>query len=126
MKKVSVSLTEDHLVVIDERHETDQAGSRSEAVRQIIDEYEQLQGECEELRTESETLRTRLEQREDRINDLEEQLAHRSQIEEKIEGLPDKIRDEETYTEKRQRMLDQASPWERMKWKVTGVPVDPE
>ena len=124
MKKISISLTEDHLEVVDERQDEDDGGSRSEAVRQIIDEYDRLRSECEDLRTKAEDLHTRLEQREDRIDDLEEQLARRSQLEQKIEDLPDKIRDKETYQERRQRLIDQASPLQRLRWKVTGVPVN--
>jgi chromosome segregation ATPase len=70
------------------------------------------------------TSATRLENREDRIDELEEQLARRSQLEEKVESLPDKIHDRESYQERRQRMLDRASLAQRVKWKVTGVPVD--
>ena len=66
----------------------------------------------------------RLEAREDRIEELESQLRKRSQIEDKIEGLPDKIRNAETYTERRQRKLDRASLPQRLKWKLTGVPVE--
>ena len=124
MKKISISLTEDHLEVVDERQDEDDAGSRSEAVRQIIDEYGRLRSECEDLRTEAEDLHARLEQREDRIDDLEEQLARRSQLEQEIEDLPDKIRDEQTYQERRQRLIDQASLLQRLRWKVTGVSVN--
>lgn len=69
-------------------------------------------------------LRDRLDAREDRIEELEDQLRKRSNIEDKIEDLPDKIRDTDTYTERRQRKLDRASLPTRLKWKVTGVPVD--
>jgi septal ring factor EnvC (AmiA/AmiB activator) len=76
---------------------------------------------------EYEELEEQLAAREERIEDLEEQLRRRSQIEEKIDelrDLPDIVREQETYTERRRRMLDQASVVQRMKWKVTGVPVD--
>ena len=69
-------------------------------------------------------LAERLDAREDRIEELESQLRKRSQIEDKIEDLPDKIRNAETYTERRQRKLDRASLPQRLKWKLTGVPVD--
>jgi DNA repair ATPase RecN len=124
--------------------EADERGfdSRSSYLREIIhrrDEADELQKEhqqeLEELRDEHETeieelnqelaaVQNRLESRETRIEELEQQLARRSQIEEKIESLPDKIRDRESYQERRQRMLDQASLAQRLKWKVTGVPVD--
>jgi Arc/MetJ-type ribon-helix-helix transcriptional regulator len=56
--------------------------STSEYVRRLIRqgrEYDDLQD--------------RLDTREARIDELEEQLARRSQIEDKIENLPDKIRE---------------------------------
>ena len=87
--------------------------SRSEYIRGILDDRHRV-GNLED----------RLETRNDRIDELERRLAERSQIEEKIEDLPDKIRDGQTYQERRQKMLDQASFTERLTWKVTGVPVD--
>lgn len=63
-------------------------------------------------------------QRQNRVDELETQLSERSRVEEKIEELPDKIRDVGTYQERRQRMLDRASLAQRLRWKVTGVPVD--
>jgi len=45
-------------------------------------------------------------------------------VEEKIEDLPDKIRDTETYQERRQRALDRASFTERLRWKITSVPTE--
>lgn len=70
--------------------------------------------------------REQLEQREKRIEQLEDQLTRRSQIESKIEDLPDKIRERETYQERRQRKIDEASFSQRLKWRFTGVPVDTE
>jgi predicted DNA-binding protein len=87
--------------------------SVSEYVRELIEqgrEYDELE--------------ERLTSKEQRISDLEEQLAKRSQIQQEIEDLPDKIRDTETYSERRRRLLDEASLTQRLKWKVTGVPVD--
>lgn len=95
MKKVSVSLTERHVERLEERQEEGEAGSRSEAVRQILDEHSDLHTECEELRTECEQLRERLESREDRIDELEEQLARRSQVEEKVDILAKRVEDRE-------------------------------
>jgi predicted DNA-binding protein len=87
--------------------------SVSEYVRELIEqgrEYDELE--------------ERLTSKEQRISDLEEQLAKRSQIQQEIEDLPDKIRDTETYSERRRRLLDEASLTQRLKWKVTGVPVE--
>ena len=87
--------------------------SVSEYVRELIEqgrEYDELAD--------------RLDSREQRIDELESQLRKRSNIEEKIEDLPDKIRGNETYNEKRQRKLDRATPIQRLKWRITGVPID--
>lgn len=94
--------------------------SVSEHVRTLLErgrEYDRLQAEADRLED-------RLAAKEDRIAELEEQLARRSEIEEKIEALPDKVRGAQTYQERRQRLLDEASLAERLKWKVTGVPVN--
>lgn len=102
------------------------------------DLIESLEGEAEEYGVsfsayvrelledgrEYDDLQDRLESREDRIEELERQLSRRSQIETKIEDLPDKIRDMDSYQERRQRLLDRATLSQRLKWKVTGVPVD--
>jgi chromosome segregation ATPase len=65
MKKVSVSVRERHVDLLEERPEE----SRSEALRAVLDEYEDLRTECEELRTRCERLenekQTLLEQREE-------------------------------------------------------------
>jgi len=125
MKKVSVSLEPSHVDALDERQDEDGVDSRSAALRDILDEYEDLRTKYEGVRTECEELRTRLENREQRIDDLEEQLARRSQIEEKVDVLAKRVEDSQlTYAERRQRMIDEASLAQRLRWKVTGVPVD--
>jgi predicted transcriptional regulator len=58
--------------------------TRSEYVRQIL--RERHEGE------EIESLREQLDSRQERIKTLEEQLAKRSNIEQKVEDLPDKLR----------------------------------
>ena len=94
---------------------SDQGISRSEYIRSIL-----------RNRHRADKLEKRLETRNDRVEELETQLGRRSEIEDKIENLPDKIRGELSYTERRQRKLDQASLGQRLKWKFTGVPVDTE
>lgn len=123
MHKITVSVDDRHLYELEARQRLGEAASRSEALRQILDEYEDLHPEYADLEAEYEDLRQRYEAREDRVDDLEAQLRQRSQIEEKIEDLPDKIRSSAmSYGERRQRAIDRASPIERLKWKVTGVP----
>jgi len=62
--------------------------TRSKYVRQILKDRR----ESDELREEIDSLREQLDRRQERIETLEEQLAKRSNIEEKVEDLPDKIR----------------------------------
>jgi predicted RNase H-like nuclease (RuvC/YqgF family) len=124
MEKVTVSLEERHLYELRAQERLGNAGSRSGALRQILDEYGELRTEYSELEAECEELRRRCDAREERIEELEDQLRSRSDVEEKIEALPDKIRERGTYQERRQRLLDEASLAQRVKWKVTGVPVD--
>lgn len=94
--------------------------SKSAAVRDFIQAGEERQ----ELEAEIKRLRDRLESRNERIDELESQLRKRSNIEDKIEDLPDKIRDAESYSERRLQKLDEASLSQRIVWKLTGVPVD--
>ena len=96
--------------------------SKSAAVRKFIETGEKT----EELQSRIDELEDRLEAREERIDTLEEQLQERHDIKNELQDLPDKIRGRESYTEKRQRKLDQASLGQRLKWKLTGVPVDEE
>jgi len=87
--------------------------SVSEYIRTLIDQGREY-----------DDLADRVDAREDRIETLEEQLRERSRVEEKIEDLPDKLRGAESYTERRQRKLDEAGLLSRVRWKLTGVPVD--
>jgi uncharacterized coiled-coil protein SlyX len=96
-----------------EREAAEQGGSRSEYIRSILRDRHRVA-----------ELEDRLAVREERIDELERQLTQRSEIEKQIEDLPDKIRKDTTYQERRQRMLDEASISQRLKWKVIGVPVD--
>ena len=96
-----------------EREAAERGVSRSEYIRSILRERHRA-GELE----------TRLETREQRIDELETQLSRRAEIEDKIEQLPAKIKGEQTYQERRQRVLDSASALERFKWRLTGVPTD--
>lgn len=123
MEKLTVSVSKRQKYELKARQYLDDLDSRSAAVRHIIDEYADLLSDYDELQTEYEDLHNRYDSREDRIEELESQLRKRSNIEDKIEDLPDKIRSE-SYMEKRQRKLDSASLPERLKWKLTGVPVD--
>jgi predicted nucleic acid-binding Zn-ribbon protein len=99
MKKVSVSIRQEQYDTLVERQESGDAGSFSEALRQVLDEYEAVREECEDLRTECEELQTRLEAREDRVDDLEEQLRRRSNVEEKVDELALEVQETRTSSD---------------------------
>lgn len=83
MEQITLRIREDELEALDA--EADELGiSRSEHIRDIL-----------ESRGETEWLRDRLEQRVARVNDLEEQLAKRSEVEEKVDVLARRVEDRE-------------------------------
>ena len=138
MQRIYASVEDRHVHEIDAQVRLGNADSRSHAVRHIIDEYARvredyadLQQQCEDLQQRLDDRVHELEERKERIEELESQLRKRSNIEndieevaDTVENLPDKIRGVETYSERRQRKLDQASLGQRLRWKITGVPVD--
>lgn len=140
MQRIYASVEDRHVHEIDAQVRLGNADSRSHAVRHIIDEYARvredyadMQQQCEDLQQRLDDRVHELEERKERIEELESQLRKRSNIEndieevaDTVENLPDKIRGVETYSERRQRKLDQASLGQRLRWKITGVPVDDE
>jgi chromosome segregation ATPase len=109
----------------------EQVNTREERVEDLENQLQQFKAEHEDIRPRYEARGERIEQlkeqlasREQRVDELEEQLRERHDIKNEIQDLPDKIRDADTYTERRQRKLDRASVLQRIRWKVTGVPVD--
>jgi predicted nucleic acid-binding Zn-ribbon protein len=146
MHRLTVSITEEQEELLDDvSGEGGEYESKSAAVRDFIQAGErerELRAELarakerlssreariEDLEREHadrvEELQDRITSREERIEQLEEQLARRSQLEEKVENLPTQIQEQESYRERRRRKLDEASLAQRLKWKVTGVPVE--
>lgn len=94
MQNVTIRLRKELLDDLDE--EADEEGvSRSEYVRTILEERRH----ADDLEAEVDRLRKRLESREVRIEDLEEQLARRSQIEEKVEEVRLEVKDQQEEVE---------------------------
>jgi Arc/MetJ-type ribon-helix-helix transcriptional regulator len=120
-KRITVTLDDDLNEYVEELVEDGEYDSKSKAVAEQVrrgrDTVPTLQERVDDLEEQ-------LDRRDSRIDTLEQQLRERSQIEDKIEDLPDRIRGEESYQERRQRLLDRASPMQRFKWRITGVPVD--
>jgi predicted RNase H-like nuclease (RuvC/YqgF family) len=113
---------------IEEKVESGEYQSKSKCVVSLV---EAARDDLPELEDRVEDLEDQLESREERINELESQLRRRSNIEDDIESvaetveeLPARIEDTESYSERRQRKLDQATLTQRLKWRVTGVPVE--
>lgn len=113
---------------VEEQVDEGEYASKSEAVQELV---RAARDDLPELEDRVDDLEDRLESREERINELESQLRRRSNIEneiedvaERVEDLPAKIQNTESYSERRQRLLDEASPLERIKWRFTGVPVE--
>jgi len=89
--EATVSLEEYHLYELKARQRLGEVESRSGAVRQILDEYEEFRTECAQLKIRVWRIAFEYESRQNRIKELESQPAKRSTIEEEIEALPDKI-----------------------------------
>jgi chromosome segregation ATPase len=87
---VTIRLQSDLIDSLEDEAE-EQDVSRSEYIRQILRDRDEI----EELRDEVDTLRERLESREERISELEEQLARRSQLEDKVDTLANQEDDPE-------------------------------
>jgi metal-responsive CopG/Arc/MetJ family transcriptional regulator len=83
MEQITIRLQENQLESI-ESEASEHDASRSEYIRELLDrgiEYEEL--------------KDRVKQREKRIEELEEQLAKRSQVEDKIDEVALAVREEE-------------------------------
>lgn len=126
--RVTVNFDDEIGEWIEEQVEDGKFESKSQCAEELFlrgrDDVPDLEDRVEELES-------RLDSREDRINELENQLRRRSNIEdeleavtETVEDLPAQIENTESYSERRQRMLDQGSLSQRIKWRLTGVPVD--
>lgn len=112
MKKVSVSLTAEHLERIEARADEGDTG-RSAALRAILNEYEELQTEYEETRTEYEHRIEELETEVERLKREKRQIL--AEREEKQE-LARYVEDERTAAQRRR----EASVVARAKWWLFG------
>jgi predicted nucleic acid-binding Zn-ribbon protein len=116
MKKVSVSIREEQYEALTEREESGEASSFSEALRQVLDEYEAVRTECEELRTECETLQNER-------NDLQRQLREANRRNDEVTELVEFVDEERSLQERREERRS-APLWTRARWWVFGEPTD--
>jgi len=112
-KRVTVSLGDDHLEALADFEDAHGVDSRSEAVRLLLDEYEDLRREYEELNTAYEELQNEAERlkREKRLI-----LEEREEKQELIRYVED-----ERSAEQRWREADLAT---RVRWKLFGMDRD--
>lgn len=115
MKRLTVSLEPEQIERLDELQDEHDVDSRSAALRQLFQEYEELQKEYEDLMSEYEGAQTELERtRRERRQLLEQREQHQE--------LARYVEDERT-TEQRWR---EASLATRIRWRLTGMPPDDE
>jgi Arc/MetJ-type ribon-helix-helix transcriptional regulator len=92
MPRLTVTITDDQAELLEELSgEGGEYESKSAAVRDFIQAGEDRQ----KLETEIVRLEERLESREDRIDELERQLSKRSEIEEKVDVLANRVEEGE-------------------------------
>lgn len=112
-KRVTVSLGDDHLEALADFEDAHGVDSRSEAVRLLLDEYEELQADYEELNTQCEGLQNEVERlkREKRLI-----LEEREEKQELMEYVEDERTAEQRWRE--------AGLTTRLRWKVFGMDRD--
>ena len=84
MQKVSVSLRDRDLYELAARQRLGEADSRSDALRQVLDEYYDVRTECEALRTECEELRTDCERLRNEKQTIVETMQDRAETQELV------------------------------------------
>ena len=118
MKRLTVSLDERDVYRLKARVRNEEASSKSDALRQILDEYEDVHNRCEELHTECEQLRAK---RDELRNQLQERGGVDEEVEEKVDALVER-------TERQDDALRETLEWsragllQRTKWKLFGRP----
>jgi uncharacterized coiled-coil DUF342 family protein len=97
MKRLTVSLDEDHVDRLKGRVRLEEAESKSDALRQILDEYEDLHAKNEELHTSVEEARARRDE-------LRRQLEERGEVETQVNEL---VEHTETQSEALRELLEE-------------------
>lgn len=110
MKRVTVSLEDEHVEAIDEFQEANDLDSTSEAVRRLIDAYEDLQRDYENLHTQYEGLQADVERLQNEKRLILEDREEKNELIEYVE--------EERTVEQRWR---EAGLTTRVRWKLFGM-----
>ena len=110
MDAVTFTLRPDQIELLAELSgDEGECDSKSEAMRMIIDQYDDLQSEVEDLETEVERLR----------NERRVLLNQREEHTELVRHVQDEREDRQ-----RRRQKENAPVWRRAKWWVLGVPLE--
>ena len=115
VQRLTATVSQSHLDRLDELQQKRDIDSRSAALRELLDEYEELQQEYEKLNRECENLETKLQRQKREKRQLLEEREERQELVRYVE--------DERTTEQRWR---EASLATRLKWKVTGMPPEGE
>ena len=110
MKRVTVSLEEEHIEAIDDFQDTHDLDSTSEAVRRLLDSYEELRADYEELHTDYEEAQNEVERLKNEKRLILEDRQEKQELVEYVE--------EERTAEQRWR---EAGLTTRLRWKVFGM-----
>lgn len=110
MKKVSVSLEDRHVYELKAQRRLKDVNSRSEALRAILDDYEDLQKRYEDLHTEYEDLQTELERVKNEKRLILEDREEKQELVRYVE-------DERTFEQK----WREAGAAQKLKWKLFGM-----
>lgn len=128
MERITPSVREDHIEMIDrERESNDDVESDAQAVRNLLDraaEVDRIESEMEQLKEqhaeEVQQLESEIESLEARNDELTNKLASVNQRIDASNDLVRAVEQEQTLATKRA----QASIGERLKWWLSGMPVD--
>ena len=141
MDRLSVTVRDRHVERLDEWQADENAGSRSEALREVLDEFEavetesaQVHTEYEELRSEYDELRTEYEGLQSEYDDLHtkhealqtkrdqlrDQLTAMNSRQEDVAELVEYVETERSLAERREELRRQPI-WRRAKWWLLGT-----
>ena len=122
MEKLSVTLTEDQVEAIDEAVQAGEYDSRSEAIRERLEDADRLEQRVDDLETD-------VKHAEARADELEKQAQQARQHGEDVTDLATFADVERRRARRRERLEDarrQAGLVERARWKLFGEPEDLE
>jgi len=115
MQKLTFSLEQEQVETINEYQNENDINSRSEALRRILAEYEQLNDEYDQLHTEYEELQQQLQQERNKTKQVLEQRDENRE-------LVKYVQDERTMEQK----WREAGIGQRLKWRIFGMDTDDE